>query len=64
MTEVRAAGPRFEDLRHALRTVEVEIERYETVVRSTPERRLGLTAELAKLRMYRGEILAKIETLP
>jgi hypothetical protein len=57
------ADPRFQDLSHALHAVDVEIERYETVVRSSPERRLGLVAELVKLRIYRSEILDKLRNL-
>jgi hypothetical protein len=64
MNELRAGGTRFDDLKHALHTVEVEIERYESVLRSSPDRRLGLSAALSKLRTYRGEILVKLKTMP
>ena len=55
-----AAGPRFRDLKCALHTVEVEIGRYEAILSSTSERRLGIAPELQKLRIYRGEILDKL----
>lgn len=63
MTEGRAAGSRFDDLKHALHTVEVEIDRYESILGSTPDK-LDLSSELSKLRSYRGEILEKLKTLP
>jgi hypothetical protein len=59
-----AAGLRFRDLQCALHTVEVEIGRYEAILLSTSERRLGIAPELQKLRMYRAEILEKLHTLP
>jgi hypothetical protein len=59
-----AAGPRFRDLQCALHTVDVEIGRYEAVLISTSERRLGIVPELQKLRMYRAEILDKLHTIP
>ncbi len=55
-----AAGARFRDLKCALHTVEVEIGRYEAMLLSTSERRLGIAPELQKLRVYRGEILDKL----
>jgi hypothetical protein len=64
MNEGRAVGARFDDLQHALRTVEVEIDRYESVLRVAPDEKLGLTSELTKLRSYRGEIIEKLKTLP
>ncbi|HTA37515.1 MAG TPA: hypothetical protein VK760_00495, partial [Candidatus Acidoferrales bacterium] len=64
MTEGRAQSPRFEDLTHALHTIDVEIERYETILRSKPDRRLGIPNELTKLRSYRGEIIDKLKTIP
>ena len=55
-----AVGPRFRDLKCALHTVEVEIARYEGILTSTSERRLGIVPELEKLRSYRAEILDKL----
>lgn len=59
-----AVGLRSRDLQCALHTVEVEIGRYEAVLMSTSERRLGIAPELRKLRTYRSEILDKLEALP
>jgi hypothetical protein len=59
-----AAGPRFQDLRHALHAVDVEIDRYESTLRATFERRLGLGSEIEKLRAYREEILEKLKAIP
>jgi hypothetical protein len=56
-------GLRSRDLQCALHTVEVEIGRYEAVLMSTSERRLGIAPELRKLRTYRSEILEKLEAL-
>jgi hypothetical protein len=64
MAENRAEGSRFDDLKHALHTVEVEIDRYESILRAMPDEPLGLSSEVSKLRTYRGEILEKIKTLP
>jgi hypothetical protein len=64
MREGRAEGPRFDDLQHALHTIDVEISRYETLLQSKPDRRLGIPGELTKLRSYRGEILDKLKTIP
>lgn len=55
-----AAGLRFRDLHCALHAVEVEIGRYEVILASTSERRLGIAPELLKLRAYRAEILDKL----
>jgi hypothetical protein len=62
--EGRAESPRFDDLKHALHTIDVEIERYETILRSKPDRRLGIPSELSKLRAYRVEIIDKLKTIP
>ena len=64
MHEGRAESPRFDDLKHALHTIDVEIERYETILRSKPDRRLGIPNELSKLRAYRVEIIDKLKTMP
>ncbi len=64
MSEGRAESPRFEDLKHALHTIDVEIARYESILRSKPDRRLGIPKELSKLRTYRGEIIDKLKTIP
>ena len=57
-------GPRFRDLKCALRVVELEIRRYEAILQATSERRLGIVPELQKLRTYRAEIFDKLKTLP
>ena len=59
-----AFGLRSRDLQCALHTVEVEIGRYEAILLTTSERRLGIAPELQKLRIYRGEILDKLKTIP
>jgi hypothetical protein len=64
MTEGRNESPRFEDLKHALHTIDVEIERYENMLRSKPDRRLRIPDELSKLRTYRVEIIDKLKTIP
>jgi hypothetical protein len=64
MTEGRTESPRFEDLKHALHTIDVEIERYENMLRSKPDRRLRIPDELSKLRTYRVEIIDKLKTIP
>lgn len=58
-----AAGPRSRDLKCALHVVEVEIGRYEAVLMSTSERRLGIAPELQKLHIYRAEILDKLNAI-
>jgi hypothetical protein len=62
--EGRAESPRFDDLKHALHTIDVEIERYESILASKPDRRLGIPNELSKLRAYRVEIIDKLKTIP
>ena len=64
MNERRVESTRFDDLTHALHTIEVEIDRYESMLRSAPDSRLGISSEISKLQTYRGEILEKIKTLP
>jgi hypothetical protein len=57
------ADPRFDELRRALRAVDIEIERYEDIVNSSPERRLDLGEELVKLRFDRSEILDQLREM-
>ncbi len=58
-----AAGLRIRDLNCALHAVEVEIGRYEAILITTSERRLGIAPELQKLRGYRAEILDKLDAI-
>jgi hypothetical protein len=56
------ADPRLRDLQCALHTVELEIFRYEAILMSTSERRLGIVPEFQKLLVYRAEILDKLSS--